>query len=61
MSRRRRPVPPHEIEPGYGWFGTEYRQVWRVYIGGRQNGWWPSPRAARRELRRQLRQIRRPR
>ena len=26
------------IVPGYGWFGTEYKPVWRVFIDGRQVG-----------------------
>jgi hypothetical protein len=51
--------PQGRIEPGYGWFGQEYRAVWRVYIDGRLHGVMSSPRRARRSLRHGLRQARR--
>lgn len=46
------------IEPGYGWFGEEYKQVWRVFVNGNQVGIWTKPRWAAQDLRRHLRAAR---
>jgi hypothetical protein len=47
------------IEPGYRWFGDEYKAVFRVYVDGHQVGMWTKQRHARSDLRYHLRQARR--
>ena len=51
--------PGDKIVPSYGWFGEEYKVVWRVIIGGRQAGVWTKRRRTQRDLRQQLRRMRR--
>ncbi len=46
------------VEPGYGWFGGEYKPVWRVYVNGHQVGVWTKSQWARRDLREKLRAAR---
>ena len=52
-------APCTGIESSYGWFGNDYKAVWRVFIDGRQVGIWTKPRWARRDLRRKLREAQR--
>lgn len=51
--------PAGEVVPSYGWFGEQYRQVWRVIVNGREVGLWSKPRWARQDLRYHLRRARR--
>jgi len=56
MARSQRPAG--EVVPSCGWFGQEYKRVWRSSSTAIV-GLWTKPRWARQDLRQHLRRIRR--